>query len=206
MKTLKDNLYIQIFVIYTRYLIGATFVFASIIKIKGKRFTGSSGELEPINSAWHFFETLYQSGLYWQFLGISQFIAGALLLTQKFSFLGALLFLPICTNIFMITLSYYFAFTPIITGLLLLTNMFLLIWDWDRLKVLFNFPSNNQKVYGIENETIWTYTGLVLLVFTTIYKMLFDDYNVILWGVFSFVIGLVGLILWKLNSRETEKV
>lgn len=53
-KIFKSNIYLQIFVIYIRYFIGGTFVFASIIKIKGKRFTAESGALEPINSAWHF--------------------------------------------------------------------------------------------------------------------------------------------------------
>lgn len=92
MKNYKSNIYLQIFVVYIRYFIGGTFVFASIIKIKGKRFTAESGALEPINSAWHFFATLYESGLYWQFLGVSQFIAGTLLLTQRFATLGAIIF------------------------------------------------------------------------------------------------------------------
>ena len=36
---LKNSLLLQLGVIYTRYLVGGAFVFASLIKIKGQRFT-----------------------------------------------------------------------------------------------------------------------------------------------------------------------
>lgn len=65
MTKIKEKIWAQIFIIYTRYLIGGAFVFASLIKIKGNRFTSDSGAANPIDSAWHFFETLYESGLYW---------------------------------------------------------------------------------------------------------------------------------------------
>lgn len=202
MKTIKQNIYLQLFIIYSRFLIGGAFVFASIIKIKGKRFTSISGANEPINSAWHFFETMYQSGLYWQFLGFSQFLAGALLMTQRYSLLGALLFLPISGNIFVITLSYYFALTPIITGMMFILNLLLLIWDWDRLKILFNIPSNMKMIQQVENEKIWVYTGLVLLVFTTVYRILFDEYNSILWGGSCLIIGITAFVVWILKIRK----
>jgi len=63
-------------VIYTCYLLGGAFVFASLIKIKGKRSTLMSGEAEPLNSALHFFATMYQSGMYWKFIGLGQLLAG----------------------------------------------------------------------------------------------------------------------------------
>lgn len=85
MEAIKRKILPQIIIIYTRYLIGGTFVFASLIKIKGTRFTSVSGESNPINSAWHFFETMYQSGLYWKFIGVCQLLAGFLLMTQRFS-------------------------------------------------------------------------------------------------------------------------
>lgn len=95
-----------------RYLIGGSFVFASFIKMEERRFTTESEKNVPIDAVWHFFETLYQSGLYWQFLGLAQLFAGGLLMTQKISKLGALVFLPIGLNIFFITVSYDFNFNP----------------------------------------------------------------------------------------------
>lgn len=87
----KQKIWLQIAIIYTRYLIGGAFVFASLIKIKGERFTNVKGAGSPFHSPEHFFETLYQSGVYWQFLGLMQLLAGLLLMTQRYALLGALL-------------------------------------------------------------------------------------------------------------------
>jgi hypothetical protein len=144
LKKLKSLIYIQVFIIYTRYLIGISFVFASIVKIKGERFMTDMTMINgsPIHSAAHLFETLYQSGHYWKFIGISQLIAAFLLMTQRFSKLGALSFFPIILNIFFITASYDFIGTIYITSLMLLANIALLIWDWEDFKTFFNIYSS----------------------------------------------------------------
>ena len=89
----------------------------------------------------YFFEMMYQSGLYWQFLGWAQLLAGLLLLTQRYALLGALVYLSIIANIFVITISYDFAGTSVITGLMLLAGLLLLAWDWNRLRVVINLPA-----------------------------------------------------------------
>lgn len=202
MQKLKENIWAQIFIIYTRYLIGGAFVFASIIKIKGLRFTSESGELNPIQSAWHFFETMYQSGLYWQFIGIGQLIAGGLLMTQRYSKLGALVNLPIITNIFVITLSYEFANTPLVTGLMLLANVLLIVWDWDTLKVLFNLPPNLNKTTRLEQDSLWQIIGLALFLFTCVYKMAFNKYDLITWFTTCLLIGIGGLIFGLIREKK----
>ncbi len=160
--SLKRIKTLQIFTIFLRYLIGAAFVFASIVKIQGLRFTSDSGVGSPINSAWHFFETMYASGLYWKFIGCGQLLAGVILMTQRWSTFGAVLFLPIITNIFVITVSYEFAGTPLITFLMLLANLYLLIWDWNKLKFLF---SNNNFDFRDDNPPFsklntWAFLGI----------------------------------------------
>jgi hypothetical protein len=60
-----------------------------------------------------------------------------LLLIPSASTLGAVLFFPIILNIFLITFSLEFTGTPLVTGGMLLANLFLLCWDWHRLKPLF---------------------------------------------------------------------
>ena len=102
----KQKNWTNIFAIYLRYLIGGAFVFSTIPKILGQRFTTANGETAPIDTWIHFFETLYRSGIYWQFLGWGQLVAGLLLMTQFYSTLGALVFLPIILNVFVITISY----------------------------------------------------------------------------------------------------
>lgn len=195
----KSYVLLQLFVVYTRYLLGGAFVFASFIKIKGKRFTSASGANEPIHSAFHFFETMYQSGLYWQFLGIGQLLAGGLLMTQKYSKLGAILSITVIANIFVITISYDFAYTPVITGSMLLAAVFLILWDWNELRVLVNLPQIIIQTNTVERQPIWMIAGLILFIFTASYRIAIDYYNIFFWGIICLLIGLVSLIIWKLK-------
>lgn len=200
---LKSKIIPQLFVIYTRYLIGAAFVFASVVKIQGKRFTTIDGINEPINSAWHMFETLYQSGLWWKVMGLGQLIAGLLLMTQRYAKLGALMFLPIVANVFVITLSYDFRGTPVITGLMLIANIMLVLWDWDELKILVNKAPQMQPSTRFENMRIWEITGLALFLFTAIYRVGVTGYNIFLWATVCFAIGLTGLLIGLYKYKKT---
>ncbi|QQS36661.1 MAG: hypothetical protein IPM56_01515 [Ignavibacteriales bacterium] len=201
----KENLFAQIFVVYTRYLIGGALVFASLIKIKGYRFTTLSGENEPINSAWHFFETMYQSGLYWKFIGLGQLAAGFLLMTQRYSKPGALLAFPITSNIFVITISYYFALTPVITGMMLLANCILIFWEWNELKILFNLKPEIENKTRFEKDITWQLTGLGLFLFTFIYRVIVDYYNIFFWGIICVTIGGLGLIIGLTRKKNYKK-
>jgi len=203
MRRLKDKIWLQLIVIYTRYLIGGAFVFASIIKIKGQRFTSKSGAAEPINSAFHFFETMYASGLYWIFLGLGQLLAGFLLMTQRYSKLGDLGNLPIILNVFVITISYSFGLTPIIVALMLLANIGLIVWEWDELKSLIILPFL-RKAKTIENYPIWEITGYFLFAFTFVYRILIDQYDSFFWMLICFLIGIAGLIFGLKQIRSVE--
>lgn len=203
MIALKQKILPQLFVIYTRYLIGAAFVFASLIKLKGGRFTTLSGENEPVNSAWHLFETLYQSGLYWKFIGFGQLAAGLLLMTQRYSKLGALMFLPIVSSVFVITISYDFRGTPFITGLMLLANIMLVLWDWDELKILVNRQPEIQTQKRLENSRVWEITGLALFLFTLAYRLTVDQYNIFLWSAVCLAIGITGLF-FGLRKKQIQ--
>lgn len=188
--TVRRQILFQLLVIYTRYLLGGAFVFASFIKIKGNRFTSSSGENEPINSLFHFFETMYQSGLFWKFIGLGQLMAGALLMTQRFSLLGAMMNLPILSCVFVITISYDFNNTPIITGLMLSANLLLLLWDINRLSVFWNKLPVAETAKLMETNIIWQAGGMALLLFTAAYRIYTDNYNPLFWFVTCCVIGL----------------
>lgn len=190
---LRQRLLMQLFVVYLRYLIGAAFGFASLIKIKGHRFTTEDGSAAPLHSAWHFFETMYQSGLYWQFIGVAQLLAGLLLMTQRYARLGALLFLPIIANIFVITLSFDFGLTPVITGLMLLANLLLVWWEWPLLRVLLNQTPAALPASQLGPDSTWELTGLALFLFTFGYRALYNQYNILLWAGICLLLGLLGL-------------
>lgn len=204
MSTMKNKAFPQLFIIYLRYLIGFAFVFASIVKIQGLRFTAESGAENPINSAWHFFETMYQSGIYWKFLGLSQLFTGFLLMTQRYAKLGAVLFLPIITNVFIITISYNFRGTPIITGLMLLANLLLIAWDWDTLKVLVNKKPQYPAKERLENDTIWVIIGALFFVLTIGAKLIASKAT-FLPIILSFpIIGIVGFIIGVRKHRKMQ--
>ena len=205
MNRLKSIFLAQIFIIYTRYLIGGAFVFSSIIKIKGKRFTTYSHEDAPIGSTMHFFEVLYQTGLYWQFIGWAQLLAGFLLMTQRYAKLGALVNFPILLNVFVITISMEFGGTPLITGLMLAANVMLLIWHWGELKSLINLPHQAEPKDQEENKPIWAITGLLLFLFTAGYRVLFDMYNPFFWFGVGFIIGLSAFLIRLVQRKRSKK-
>ena len=206
LERLKRTAWVQIFIIYTRFLLGGVFVFASIIKIKGLRFTSVSGERMPINSVLHFFETLYQTGLYWKFLGWSQLIAGFLLMTQRYAKLGALMFLPIIVNIFFITLSIDFNYTIIITGMMLLANLMLVSWHWNEFRFLFNQQFVAEEDSAFMKSKIWEVIGMVLFLFTSTYRIIYDQYNVVLWFSISVLIGFVGILAGLRVKKASQKL
>ena len=197
-QALKHSLLAQLAVIYTRYLVGGAFVFASLIKIKGHRFTQISVN-GGVHSAGYFFEMMYQSGLYWQFIGVAQCGAGLLLLTQRYALLGALAYVSIMANIFVITLSYDFGGTPVVTGLMLLAGLLLLAWDWNRLRMVLNQPAVFEPTSPLFESRLWEIIGVVLFGYTAGYRALTDQYNALLWFGVCVLVGGVGLLLaWRL--------
>lgn len=119
------------FTLFTRILLAAGFIPTGMVKLLGQRFTSMT--TGPVAE---FFEAMYQTGAYWQFLGASQVLAGLLLLFPRVAHLGAALFLPIMANIFVITVAVGFTGTPIVTGLMLLAVTYLCCWDYHRFRGL----------------------------------------------------------------------
>ncbi|MEZ5422442.1 MAG: hypothetical protein R2682_05025 [Pyrinomonadaceae bacterium] len=159
---LKRNVILQLFTISLRYLLGAAFVFASIFKIQGIRFTPESAANAPINSLEHFFETMYQTPYYWSFIGWAQLIVGALLMSQTFSTAGAVAFFPLIINIFVITISFNSPNILLITFLMMCGNVYLLLWDWNRLKFI-ALPDPKNYVDDtpmFSKHKIWTFLGI----------------------------------------------
>lgn len=116
----------------TRVLLAVSFIPTGMVKLLGQRFAYMSPDT-PIGG---FFETLYLSGPYWHFLGLVQVLAGVLVLLPATATLGALMFFSIMLNVFLITLSYEFRLTPFVTGAMLMATLYLLTWDYDRLRGL----------------------------------------------------------------------
>lgn len=125
----RNKLFV-LFTWFTRILLSFAFVPSGLKKLLGERFT----ILGVDNPVGFFFEALYQTGWYWNFLGFMQLLVAILLLIPKTTFLAALMYLPIIINILVIVIAMHFRGTPIIAGLMLLANIYLLFWDYKKVK------------------------------------------------------------------------
>lgn len=154
----RNSHMMSLVIVFVRFLIGFAFIPSGLTKLLGERFTLISID-EPIG---FFFEAMYQTGIYWQFLGFVQLLAGFLLITQRFATLGAVVFFGIIVNIWLITVGLHFQGTWIITSLMLLASLLLLVWDWDKLQVFWARDGEwfNSKHY-LQISPIWQYTGLI---------------------------------------------
>ena len=132
LSSLKQNRWLRRFTTMTRVLLALGFTPSGLTKLLGNRFT----ILGPETPVGFFFEALYRSGFYWNFIGACQLLAALLLLIPRTVTLGAVLYFPLILNIFVITVSLHFTGTPVITGLMLLASTYLLCWDADKLKPL----------------------------------------------------------------------
>jgi uncharacterized membrane protein YphA (DoxX/SURF4 family) len=135
----RRNRWLGRLAILTRILLALGFLPSGWTKLVGNRFTS----LPLDNPVGFFFEGLYRTGWYWNFLGAAQLLAALLLVIPRTTTLGAVLYFPIIVNIFLITLSMHFIGTPVITGLMLLGSVFLLCWDYDRLAPILRRPDNS---------------------------------------------------------------
>jgi len=117
--------------IISRILLALAFLPTGLVKLMGRRFTVLDADATSVGA---FFEAMYQTGFYWNFLGLGQVVAAVLLLIPATRTLGAVLFLPIMANVTVVTWSIDFAGTRLITLLMMLASVFLVCWDWHRVR------------------------------------------------------------------------
>ncbi|MFD2569528.1 hypothetical protein ACFSUS_02725 [Spirosoma soli] len=206
---LRTKTWACLFVIYLRYLIGGAFVYAGWGKALGGRFMPAGTlQLPPEQgiSIDLFFEALYRTGLWWSFLGLGQVVSGALLMTQRFATLGAVAFLPVSLNIFLITISMDFHGTPIITGLILAGNLGLLVWDYRKLSPLL-YPNRDGKLLiraqsdQLDRPTYWQFLGVVLLITSLSFG---NRSHIGVWALLCLLEGLIGWAMYLILNRRQK--
>lgn len=142
-----NNTYSQIFTAFVRCLLAVGFIPPSLPKIKHIHFT----TLPDDNPVGHYFNALYDTGYYYDFLGWMQLLTGLLLLLPWTAHIGALVFFPIILNIAVLTSSVGFQGTWVVTLLMLVAGIYLLFWEYDRLKNLL-FQSRIASSRLLRNE------------------------------------------------------
>lgn len=131
----KSDEWVKGFALFCRIALAASFLPTGMVKIMGERFAEGLPSNNPLG---HYFDALYLTGYYYTFIGIAQVIIALLILIPRTSFIGVLMYFPMIVNICVLTYATRFAGTRANT-MLLLGCLFLLIWNYDRLKCLLSF-------------------------------------------------------------------
>lgn len=136
----RANRWFGYFAIFNRIALAAGFLPAGWVKIIGERFTDLHND-QPMG---HYLEALHHTGYYYTFIGVLQVAAAVLLLIPPTALLGALLYFPIILNITILSLAVRFEGSLLTAPMMVLANLYLLCWDYDKLKYI--FPFNRQPV------------------------------------------------------------
>lgn len=131
----KSDQWFRNFAVFCRVALAASFIPSGLVKIMGERFAAGLPSNNPLG---HYFDALLLTGYYYTFIGVVQIITAIFLLIPRTALLGALMYFPIILNICVLTYATRFAGTRL-NSMMLLASLFLLCWDYDRLKYILPF-------------------------------------------------------------------
>lgn len=140
---IKQNRWHWMFQIFCRVLLAYAFIVAGMVKILGERFASGLSEIHPMGA---YLEALHHTGYYYTFIGVAQLIAGILLLIPRTAFFGALLYLPIIVNIWILSFAVRFVGSYITSPLMVLANLYIIAWHYDKLKYILPFNKYSKAV------------------------------------------------------------
>ena len=145
----KGNRWFHYFAVFCRVALALGFMISGIVKIRGERFAAGLSVNNPMG---HYLEALYHTEYYYTFIGISQVIIALLLLLPRTAFLGALMYFPVILNICILAHAVRFEGTRI-TTFMVLANLYLLCWDYDRVKQLVSYkPVKENKAPATQHK------------------------------------------------------
>lgn len=194
---------VRLFVVGLRFLTAISFIPSGLKKIFNLRFTSLSLD----SSIGFFFEKLYSTGVFYQFLGWVQLFTALLLMTQRFATLGALLFFCIIFNIWVITISLPFSGTWLVTSSLLLSSILLMAWDLRKFLFLLSTDGKSYPKYRIlkSYNKIWVYLGMLLFVISVIYSCLVAfEFHTLFARWVAINIYIVSLLLGSYKEYHTK--
>ena len=115
---------------------GITFILSGTKKLPGVKFTALPLD-NPVGS---YFNAMYETGFYWNFIGYFQILIGVFIFFNRFVVISSLFMMPVTINIFLVSIALNMRGTPIITTAMVLGNLFLLLWHFKNYRTLFVRP------------------------------------------------------------------
>ena len=136
LEVFKNNKASKFFYWGIRIGMGITFILSGTKKLPGIKFTALPLE-NPVGS---YFNAMYETGFYWNFIGYFQILIGLFIFFNRFVVISILSMMPVTINIFLVSIALNMRGTPIITTAMVLGNLFLLLWHFKNYKTLFVRP------------------------------------------------------------------
>lgn len=139
-----------------RLTLGIVFLSSGIGK-----FYGTSGLIGP----GYMFKELAKYNLleFAIFIALAEIIIGYLLIIKKYTTLGAVMLVPMITNILVIVVSLNWQGTPLIDSIFLIMNLYLLWFDRNKLLPLLGVKDISQLTELFKNTIIYN-LGLLLII------------------------------------------
>lgn len=131
----KSDKWFKGFAVFCRIALAASFLPSGYVKIMGQRFAEGLSHNNPLG---HYFDALLSTGYYYTFIGITQVTIAILVLIPRTALLGTLMYFCMIINIGVLTYATRFHGTRIVT-IMVLACLYLLIWDYDRIKHILPF-------------------------------------------------------------------
>lgn len=129
----KQNRVLRYFAVFNRVMLALGFIPSGFVKIMGERFT----DLSVNTPMGNYLEALHRTGFYYTFIGVLQVTAAVLLLIPRTVVLGAMIYFPLILNICILTWSTRFVGSWMTAPLMVLANLYLLCWNYDKLRLIF---------------------------------------------------------------------
>ena len=150
-----------------RIILGIVFLSSGIGK-----FYGTSGIIGP----GYLFKELakFDLLLFAIFIALAELIIGYLLLIRRYSTLGAIMLLPMITNILVVVISLHWQGTPAIDSVFLIMNLYLLYYDRSKLYTIFGINNANQLILLFKKTAIYN-LGLFIVIFGVVLTYYFNN-------------------------------
>ncbi|NER15068.1 DoxX family protein [Leptobacterium flavescens] len=139
----RQNRWLWYFSIFCRFALALGFIPSGLTKIIGERFASGLSANHPMG---HYLEALHDTSYYYTFIGIAQLGAAILLLIPRTVVLGAMLYLPIILNICILSFAVRFDGSIVTSPLMVLANLYILLWNYDRVKFILPFKKFSEPV------------------------------------------------------------
>ena len=173
----KENRWLRYFAVFNRIALAVGFIIAGLVKIMGERFASGLSVNDPMG---HYLEALHQTGYYYTFIGVLQVTSAILLLIPSTATLGAILYFPIILNICVLSFAVRFEGSLLSSPLMVLANLYLLCWDYDKLKFIVSLNRHSiAKQKSVSNKFPTKFFGgvaatiiVLVLVVTNAYKIM----------------------------------